>query len=471
MWRKVLALEWRILRRDRSALAVLFIFAAFLVLSALAGGRHAGNLADGLDAGKRAEVERLTALTERLGELEASDAAMTSKDPRDPVWMGEEGYARYVALPPAPLAAVAVGQRDLHPQAVRVTTGLQLTQERETETQMSGPTRLMTGAFDPAFLFVVLFPLVIIALSYELLSGERERGTLAMLLSQPVTQRDLVIGKAGARGVVICGVTLAFALLGLLIAGAELGSGIAWAHVGLYALILVAWAAFWFATAVWVNGWGQTSARNALSLVGFWLVLVVVIPGLVNVAVDTVYPPPSRIDLMHEAREAAQEVKGKIDGLEGRHDIDAKKGALAKRVVEAKEELVERSAPVLKELRDKLRERQAVLSNLRFLSPALVVQLALEDVAGSGMNRHHLFEDQADAYHARFRGFFKEPIQAERPLKTSDLSQVPGFTFEDEPITAMSARVAGGAGVLLLAVIGLLALAGPSLRRVGRLTR
>ena len=471
MWRKVLWLEWRILRRDRAALAVLVIFALFLVASALAGGKHAADLAEGLEAGQSSETQRLQALATSLRRLEVSDEPLSGKDPRDPVWMGEDGYARYVALPPSPLAAVAVGQRDLHPQAVRVTTGVQLTQERETETRMSGPTRLMTGAFDPSFLFVVLFPLVIIALSYEILSGERERGTLAMLLSQPVTQYDLVLGKAGARALLICVVTLVFALLGLVIAGADLSSPHAWTHVGLYALILVVWAGFWFAAAVWVNSWGQTSARNALSLVGLWLVLVVVVPGLVSVGVDALHPPPSRIDLMHEAREAAQDVKGEIDGLVGRHDINAKKGVLAKRVLEAKEELVKRSAPVLKELRNQLRERQALLSRLRFLSPALVVQFALEDVAGSGMARHHVFEDQVDAYHASFRAYFTLPVRAGRMLGSKDLDLIPKFSYAEEPVSAMSGRVMGGVIALLLSLVGLLLLARPALRRVGRLTR
>jgi ABC-2 type transport system permease protein len=174
---------------------------------------------------------------------------------------------------------------------------------------------------------------------------------------------------------------------------------------------------------------------------------------------------------MHEAREAAQDVKGKLDGLEGRHDVNAKKGVLAKRVLEAKEALVERSAPVLKELRDKLRQRQALISTLRFISPALVVQLALEDVAGSGMNRHHIFQDQVDAYHERFRAFFKTPVQTGVSLRSEDLDALPQFSFEEEPLSSMAARVAAGVGFLLLTVVLLLILAGPSLRRVGRLSR
>ena len=45
-------------------------------------------------------------------------------------------------------------------------------------------------------MLVQLFPLLVIALAYDILSGDRERGTLALLLSQPLHLRDLLAAKA-----------------------------------------------------------------------------------------------------------------------------------------------------------------------------------------------------------------------------------------------------------------------------------
>ena len=50
MWRTVLRLEWRILRRDRAAVWILGVFAVFLIMAAVAGGRHAAALSGGLGA-------------------------------------------------------------------------------------------------------------------------------------------------------------------------------------------------------------------------------------------------------------------------------------------------------------------------------------------------------------------------------------------------------------------------------------
>ena len=451
-------------------MGVLALFAGFLVLASLAGGNHARQMAKGLERSETEEVQRLTTLAQKLAKLETTQKPLSARDPRNAVWMGQEGAARLAVLPPAPLASVAMGQRDFRPQAVRVTSALNLILERETETPMAGPTRLQTGAFDPAFLFVVLFPLVIIALSYELLSGERERGTLAMLLSQPVSQGAFVLGKALARLTALSGLTLVFAFLGLLIAGGSFFQREESFHFLLYAGVLVGWATFWFATAILVNSRGGSSAKNALVLVGIWLVVVVVVPGLVNVGVDTFYPPPSRIELLHEAREAARDIQKELNNLEGRHDVDPKAGDGARKIIRVQDELVKRSEPVLKELNEKLQERQTILSALRFLSPAILVQLSLEDVAGSGSIRHARFEKQADSFHREFRAFFSERVQSGLEMRTKDLRQLPSFEFKEEPTKALAARTAVSVGALLLLSMLLGLGARPGLEKVGRLT-
>ena len=470
MWRTVLNLEWRILRKDKAALGIILLFAIFVVAAAIAGGRQADGITEGLERSKKAEIVRFQAHGEELKRLEATQAPMSGVDPRDPMWMGQEGAATIAVLPPSPLAPVAVGQRDLQPQAIRLTTEDHLSSEKENETAMSGPTRLMTGAFDLGFLFVVLFPLVVIALSYELLSGERERGTLAMLLSQPVSQRALVLGKAGARAIALCVVTLCFALLGLVVAGAEFGGEDAWLHAGLFAGILVAWALFWFAASVFINSLGGTSARNALQLVGLWLVLVIVIPGLVHVAVDTLYPPPSKIDLLHEAREATQEVEGQLRGVEGNHDRKAK-APDPKEQIALKKEIMRRSEPAHEAMEEQVRTRQELVSLLRFASPAIVVQLALEDVAGSGGVRHQRFEEQVETTHESFREFFFKHVEEDKKLGIASLNQIPKLSFEEESSGALAARLLLGIFVLLLIAGALIYLAYPRLRHIGRLTR
>ena len=124
---------------------------------------------------------------------------------------------------------------------------------------------------------------------------------------------------------------------------------------------------------------------------------------------------------------------------------------------------------MLNELRAQVKRRHDLLERLRFVSPAIVVQLALEDVAGSGAARHQRFEVQTDGLHDRFQAYFNARIRAGDPLRKADLDGVPQLVFREEPATALVWRVATGVLGLLLGTAALFGLARPGRRRGGRL--
>ena len=59
------------------------------------------------------------------------------------------------------------------------------------------------GQFDAAFVVLFLYPLLIFAVSFDLTATERDRGTLRMVLAQPVTLRDVVAGKMIVRALTL----------------------------------------------------------------------------------------------------------------------------------------------------------------------------------------------------------------------------------------------------------------------------
>jgi ABC-2 type transport system permease protein len=164
-------------------------------------------------------------------------------------------------------------------------------------------------------------------------------------------------------------------------------------------------------------------------------------------------------------------VERELNTIEGRHDTNSKVGEAAKKVVKIQDELTKRSEPILKELSEQLRERQSMLSALRFLSPAILVQISLEDIAGSGSVRHDLFETQADAFHKTYRQFFSGRIQAGQNMTTADLEKLPAFVFQEEPVWDLAKRTLTSILALLLASCFLVVLARPGLEKVGRLAR
>jgi ABC-2 type transport system permease protein len=278
-----------------------------------------------------------------------------------------------------------------------------------------------------------------------------------------------VLGKAAARAVALCGVTVVFVLIGLLLTGVNPGDSAVFAPVAILVGVVVSWALFWFAAAVAVNALGLTSANNALLLVGLWLVLVVVVPGLVQVTADVLHPPPSGIHLLHEAREATQEAEAKLMDLTGTHEKKAKPKDFAARVARVENRLAKRSVPVLEAAQARMVERQKLMASLRFLSPAMVLKWALEDLAGSGIERHHRFNEQADVFHEAYRGHFFEMIRDGQKITPQTLAALPTFTYAEEPFSQVMGRVLLAVLVLLGLACALVLGALPRFRKIGRL--
>ena len=161
------------------------------------------------------------------------------------------------------------------------------------------PHRLLIGRLDAAFAVVFLVPLIIIALNYALLAGERERGTLVLLLSQPLTLPRLLAGKFVPR------LALTPALLALLAALFLVATPAAFGlRLVLWIAIAFAYEGFWFALSAAVIMRNGSSAKHAVTLAATWLALTMLLPAAINLAVKTVAPMPSRIDLILALREA-----------------------------------------------------------------------------------------------------------------------------------------------------------------------
>lgn len=461
----VIRVEWLSLVRERAVWAVLALFALAVGYGALGGGLFVRGERRAIEAVALEESTRVTRLREELAAIAAGSAQVRhAADPRSPLIVGRELGRRAATLPPGPLAPVSIGQRDLLPHTMFVTTQARLADEGA-DADGSSPTRRMSGAFDPAFVFVFLLPLVIIALTYDLLAGERERGTLELVLSQPVSLATFVLGKALQRAGLLVFTVLALGLLGAALAGGDLTAEGGPLRAGLFAGLLAAYSIFWFSAAVFVNAWGRSSAGNALSLVGLWLGLVVVVPGLVSVAVDAVHPPPSRVTLVNLAREAASEAEAQATAIEGDHGKDPARAGdrSARRAVEVQEDLARRVQPVVEAFGEQLSRQQGLVDRLRFVSPAIVLHEGLNEVAGSGVARHRHFAEQVGRFHEEHKQFFFERVRRGAELSPADYDAMPRFEHREEPAGAVAGRVGMGllgllapsAGLILLAIVGL----------------
>jgi len=469
--RTVLRNEWRLLAADRALRIVLAVFAVLFVY-ALANGMAWERFQEGtVEAARTGNAERVQALEQELADI-ANGGRPSSpfRDPRAPNVLGGARGARTAVLEPGPLAALAVGQSDLLPYYYDVSI-----YTNESSFQQNGevenPLNLMVGRFDLAFVTVYLLPLLVLALSFNVLSEEREQGTLALTLSQPVSARDVVGAKLAFRALLVVGLAAGVSLLGILATGGFGASG----RVLLWCATVTLYALFWFALAAWVNSLRRSSAWNATVLVGAWLVLVVVLPAAVNIAAGLLHPLPSRVEMITAQREASNEAVNRRSELLARYLEDhpemaggvvaeeSGRAALAWAATDAVNQRLEEVTAV----HDARRADQlALVRRYRFLSPALLAQEVLVDAAGTGDARFARFQSQVRAFAEEWRQFFVPAILAGEQMTAAALPDVPTFRFADED----SSQVAGRAAIPLTVLGGLVVLviggAGVGLGRV-----
>jgi ABC-2 type transport system permease protein len=292
-------------------------------------------------------------------------------------------------------------------------------------------------------------------------------------LSQPVGLGRLVAGKVLLRAVLLVGLVVGFAVAALTVTGADLGASGAPARLVLWIATVGAYGALWFALAIVVAALGRPSATNATILASLWLVMVIMLPSMVNLGVTTAYPVPSRVEMIQAMREASDAATAEGSKILARYyedhpelaTGDAQQAMTDVNItrVAVNADVERRVRPVIDRFEQQVTRQQQAVDRLKVLSPAVLLQDALNDISGSGTARHRHFTAQVDRFHREWRAFFTPLVL--RKASVSSLDQFPRFTYVEEPTAAMARRV--GIDLLWLLVPTLL-LVWLGLRRLAR---
>jgi ABC-2 type transport system permease protein len=477
MFLRLVRHEWRLLRADATVLAIAVVFGAAIGYATFNGvGWVAFERAAQRQAAEE-EAQRYADMQTQMTELERTGKPVAPfGDPRNPTMFGSRFGPRYAILPPGSLSAVAIGQSDLLPSYFKVSTDARETIVAASE--IENPHRLLAGRFDLAFVIIFLYPLLILAVTYNMLSAEKEEGVLALALSQPVSLWTLAASKAVTRICLLVGVVVAFSIIALIAIGIDLGASGAAVRLALWVFAVAAYGAFWFALALLVAAFGGSSATSATVLATIWLLLVVLLPSLFNLTATTLYPVPSRVEMIQAIRVASDEAANAGSQALGRYyedhpelaSGDAQQAMTDFNVlkVAVDDEVARRARPVVARYEQQLAAQQSMVDGVRFLSPAVLMQDALDDVAGTGVGRHRHFLAQVDRYHAAWRGFIVPLIF--QKARITDAGQAPRFSYVEESPGAVVVRVTTTALGLLVPAAALAAFGARRLRRFSLVT-
>ncbi len=431
-------LELRLLARERAAWLLLGLFAAALAYGLWNGSRLAQRQREAATALTQDSEQFLTQLRDHL--------ARQSVDPK-----AIAGRGTTAVLPPAPLPLLATGQSDLSPGHETVVLW-KLAAPADTRSELENPSHLMAGPFDLAFVLVWLFPLFLLAPVYDLMAGDRETGTLRLALAQGIAPWRWAARRALARALPM----LTLAALATLAAGFFDGAGGTVARLALALAVVLAYGFFWTTLALAVNAVARSAANAATVLGTAWVLLVIVVPTFLNVAVETLYPTPSRPELVAAGRKASGEAERRggelLNSFYRDHPELAPPGQeadFAAQHLTMQSEVGRAVEPVRQKFDAQLARQQTAVGRWRFLSPAIAAHEALTDLAGTGYWRHRAFREQVGVLQQAVSAFFTPRIHKREPITMADFDQLPQFEFREESPGVWMSRAGAGLGGMI----------------------
>ncbi|WP_108809035.1 DUF3526 domain-containing protein [Aquimarina spinulae] len=399
--------------------------------------------------GKQKVEKRKNVIVKAQEELQESDAEMLKL--LDSVQRGMEVSASRWTLPTSPMAVgnyhpriapmepqlmafVSTGQADLFTHFVKPTaTGDDFALNF---TEMTSPVQLLFGSFDLAFVIVYLLPLLIIAFSYNVLSAEKESGALRLLAAQPIGIPNWVMQKLGLRFfwmsvLVIAALTLVFLIIGIdILSHTSL-------VLGLFTLVL-GYMLFWFTLAFLVNLWVGSSAKNAVAMLGLWVLFVLLVPSVLNQLGSTLYPMPSRTLMVNEMREVKVEITKKQDEILDNYLRDhpeyaindtSQKRSFWHRYMASQQLVKEELEPVVSSFENQLQKQQDWMNKFKWISPAITVQESFNHLAGTSTEDYESYRKQVIDFAGNWRKYFVPLLYNNKEFTQKDYTTLPKFQY------------------------------------------
>jgi len=333
-------------------------------------------------------------------------------------------YLRFsLANKPTPLTGVSIGQRDVNPSIQRVT--IRNLENQKYDTDLINPSNLLLGNMDLGFVIIYLFPLLIIAFTYNMLSEEQEGGTWNLIRLHAKAPVKVLWQKLLIRMTVIYLAAGALILLAMLVLSIPVSKALL-AMVLLFALYLL----FWFGLTYWVVTWKKGSSFNAVCMLALWVFLTILSPAIVNSYITNAYPVPEALETVVKQRKGYHE-KWDMDKKLTMDKFYAHYPQYVKYPLPDKQFSWlwyyamhqmgdDESAEESKRLSEKLWTRHQVSSQIAMALPTLHTQLSLNSLAQSDLQNHLLFLDSTKRFHEKMRLFFYDKIFEDRPVNSVD---------------------------------------------------
>lgn len=256
---------------------------------------------------------------------------------------------------------------------------------------------------DWAFIIGYVLSLIALLLTFDSVSGERERGTLRLMLVNPMPRHTVLIGKFFGALISI-NIPFVFAVLVNLLViststAVQLGAD-AWGRLGIIYLIALLYTCIFLALGLIVSARVQRSSVGLVILLLTWVTFVVFMPNLL-----------ASIASRGTSTMSADELRARQKQLNDVH-LQEYWNALSmsdEEDIRAGSEYVTKDAAAQERLiKEHLTQQIAQARRVRSIaqiSPAAILHHLLESFAGTGFERHLQFLENTQRYAREYREF------------------------------------------------------------------
>ena len=367
---------------------------------------------------------------------------------------------RITWLPFQPLSLIAIGQADLFSNYKKIILYNNDSYEPSSE-ELVSPLEQLFGQLDLAFVWVYLLPLIILLCSFNVLSAERESGRLSLIASQPTRLSSWLFAKLAFRFFILFTLLVAGTTVLLLAFDVDLADHLP--AMGRLNLLLTLYSGFWFVLCFLVNLADYSSGKSLIVLTTTWVLFVFLIPSVVNLLAQELHPIPSRLEVINHHQATYNEVEGNLDAEmqkrfethpDWRSDDPVTKDLsnstgwninyLAKQYIA---QLKHR--PIAASYERKIKDRVEWIGFFEALSPAMIMQSALTDMAGTSAGFYKGYLEQTQDYAEAYRQYVFQRIFANHAFTSEEIRHLPEFRFD-------STRVSQGFATDALALLAYL---------------
>ena len=359
---------------------------------------------------------------------------------------------------------------------------------------------------DLTFVFQIVISLLAFLFSYDAIAGERQNGTLALVLSNPIPRSKLLFGKY-LGGILSLTVPLVFsllvALLFIFLSPHVVISASDWARIGIFCLVSLIYMSVFFTLGMLFSTWIGRAMTALILTLFFWVLFVLIFPGASAFAVSKLLPIKSdahlstkgyihlllskRGDLsQHRLHESWQNFKRELEDFKKKRDFElvfnGMTGSWAlighefsgsffgppdqlptfHEFLKFQEELNIQYADEVGRLRKEYLIqnpiRQAKLTQqISSFSPAALYWHATAILAGTDLDSHLRFLDEARQYRRELirylrdqNVFASEAWYNSVAFKKIGARDIPLFREHPESLSAILSRLSFNVGVLIL---------------------